>query len=218
MKKFLVPISLGAFLLICTAVWYFGHHRPAQQLLTAEPKRVYIPVPLAPNTVTAERHAHEVPHRHTDKPFRSETPEKGAATTESSTTSSLSDTTDTLYTAAEQTGMLDEGTVMQAEQFDTPHSHSHDVDPEAEARLEAAKVEFARASLYREEVKAKTEPKIIAHVNSLNAMSPEDQREHWEKFRNALLTLSIDDQDFDLDAYIQSFIEALIEYGYQPQY
>lgn len=32
-----------------TALWYFGHHRPAQKILTAEPKKVYKSTPLQSN-------------------------------------------------------------------------------------------------------------------------------------------------------------------------
>ena len=37
------------FLIGATALWYFGHHRPAQRILKVEPKTVYKSTPLQPN-------------------------------------------------------------------------------------------------------------------------------------------------------------------------
>lgn len=48
MRKYLMPIYIVFFLIGATALWYFGHHRPAQKILEAEPKRVYKSVPLQP--------------------------------------------------------------------------------------------------------------------------------------------------------------------------
>ena len=41
MKKFRRPVYIALFLIAGTAVWYFGHHRPAQKILKAEPEKVY---------------------------------------------------------------------------------------------------------------------------------------------------------------------------------
>ncbi len=48
MRKYLMPIYVVLFLIGATALWYFGHHRPAQKILKAEPKRVYKSTPLQP--------------------------------------------------------------------------------------------------------------------------------------------------------------------------
>lgn len=48
MRKYLMPIYVVLFLIGATALWYFGHHRPAQKILEAEPKRVYKSVTLQP--------------------------------------------------------------------------------------------------------------------------------------------------------------------------
>ena len=48
MRKYLMPIYVALSLIGATAVWYFGHHRPTQKILEAEPKRVYKSVPLQP--------------------------------------------------------------------------------------------------------------------------------------------------------------------------
>lgn len=41
MKNFCSPVYIALFLIAATAVWYFGHHRPAQEILKAEPEKVY---------------------------------------------------------------------------------------------------------------------------------------------------------------------------------
>ena len=41
MRKYPMLIYVVIFLIGATALWYFGHHRPAQRLLKAEPKKVY---------------------------------------------------------------------------------------------------------------------------------------------------------------------------------
>ena len=52
MRKYLMPIYVVLFLVGATALWYFGHHRPAQKILEAEPKRVYKSIPLQPKSLT----------------------------------------------------------------------------------------------------------------------------------------------------------------------
>ena len=52
MKRNLIPIYVALFLIGATALWYFGHHRPAQKILEAEPKRVYKSIPLQPTDLS----------------------------------------------------------------------------------------------------------------------------------------------------------------------
>ena len=54
MKKYLIPIYIVLFLIGATALWYFGHHRPAQKILEAEPKRVYKSIPLQPTDLSVK--------------------------------------------------------------------------------------------------------------------------------------------------------------------
>lgn len=50
MKKYPMLIYVVLFFIGATALWYFGHHRPAQKLLTAEPEMVYKSTPLQPSS------------------------------------------------------------------------------------------------------------------------------------------------------------------------
>ena len=54
MRKYLMPIYVALFLIGATALWYFGHHRPAQKILKAEPKRVYKSIPLQPTDLSVK--------------------------------------------------------------------------------------------------------------------------------------------------------------------
>ena len=55
MRKYPMPIYIVLFLIGATALWYFGHHRPAQRLLKAEPKKVYkSTTPLQPSRLSVE--------------------------------------------------------------------------------------------------------------------------------------------------------------------
>ena len=54
MKKYLFPIYVALFLIGATTLWYFGHHRPAQKILNAEPKKVYKSTPLPPKSLSVK--------------------------------------------------------------------------------------------------------------------------------------------------------------------
>ena len=54
MKKYGMPIYIALFFLGATALWYFGHHRPAQKTLEAEPKKVYKTTRLPPRDLSVK--------------------------------------------------------------------------------------------------------------------------------------------------------------------
>ena len=54
MRKSLTPIYIVLFLIGATALWYFGHHRPAQKILEAEPKKIYKSTPLPPKNLSVK--------------------------------------------------------------------------------------------------------------------------------------------------------------------
>ena len=51
MRKHRMPIYVVLFLIGATALWYFGHHRPAQKILGAEPIRVYKTTSVQPQNL-----------------------------------------------------------------------------------------------------------------------------------------------------------------------
>ena len=54
MKRYLIPIYIVLFLIGATALWYFGHHRPAQKILEAEPQKVYKSTSLQPEGLSVK--------------------------------------------------------------------------------------------------------------------------------------------------------------------
>ena len=54
MKKFRIPIYIAIFLIGGTSLWYFGHHRPAQKILTADPVKIYSGQPETVDTTQVE--------------------------------------------------------------------------------------------------------------------------------------------------------------------
>lgn len=54
MRKYLTLIYVLLFLIGATALWYFGHHRPAQRILKTEPKTVYKTTSLQPNDLSVK--------------------------------------------------------------------------------------------------------------------------------------------------------------------
>lgn len=54
MRKYLTPIYVVLFLIGAIALWYFGHHRPAQKILEAEPKKIYKSTALPPKGLSAK--------------------------------------------------------------------------------------------------------------------------------------------------------------------
>ena len=54
MKRYFMPIYVALFLIGATALWYFGHHRPAQKILEAEPQKVYKSTPLQPEGLSVK--------------------------------------------------------------------------------------------------------------------------------------------------------------------
>ena len=54
MRKYPMPIYIVLFLIGATALWYFGHHRPAQKILESEPKKIYKSTPLPPKSLSVK--------------------------------------------------------------------------------------------------------------------------------------------------------------------
>ena len=212
MKKILFPTCLVTLSLVSiTALWYFGHHRPAMEILKTEPKKVYKEtIPITPDSPAVKQPSIETTaHVHEDETGI----EPPKATIDVTTDSSVSASTSTLSEGP--SGVANENTVSANEHKNEQHSHLHEGDPQAEAKLEAVKAELALAQQHLKETKAEVEPKLISHANRLNAMSPEEQREYWRKFRAFLAKYS---PELDLDETIQEFRNGLIKYGYQPRY
>ena len=217
MKTFHVTIYIVLFVLGVTALWYFGHHRPAQKILKAPPKVVYKAItPVGKNIETAKAPAQ--PISHSDNPAGlapSETQTETPRTTEQKTD------TETLIDApnGEEPPMANDQTVSPLE----------DTQSQEEAEAERAERESRRAE--REAVR-QSELEFLenAEIEKLrmagemtgffSTLSVEEQRAHFQMFERIVyqdiprLHPGEDTQE-DLDRLWNSVLESLILVGYR---
>ena len=214
MKKFNVTIYVVIFVLGATALWYFGHHRPTQQILNAEPKKVYKPVPI-PTTRTIEgSHAHprSYTHDHNDNLGTPETQTETPLTTEQKTDTAPMDAPN----AESQPLMANENTVSPHEHTEGQDSHSQE---EAERAERAAALKSEQEYLENAEI---TKLRMASEtLDFLNTMSVEEQRAYF-KMCEKMVYNDIprlhpgEDTQEDLDRLWNSVLSSLILVGYTP--
>ena len=216
MKNFLVPIYIVIFFLSATAFWYFGHHRPAQQILNAEPKHVYISVPI-PTTRTIEdshAHQHSYTHDHNDNLDTPETQTETPLTSEQKT-----DTTPIDVPSVEsQPLMATENTVSPHEHTEEQHSHSQEETERAAARAAARKLEQQEFLENAEITKLQMASEMADFFNTL---SIEEQRAHFKMCEEIVYSdiprlFPGEDTPEDLDRLWNSVLSSLIAIGYTP--
>lgn len=186
MKRFLVPIYLFLFLLSSTAIWYFGHYRPAQAILKAEPKKVYKETLVAPAAKIIEKQA-TADHAH-----QGVTPGQGDTDINRFYTSSLTlESTDTVGADTVLQSQNDvEGILPPHKHTESEHSHSQE-----ELAAEAAEFEMIRAETAEMLANAKGEleaaqpllkegARMIA--THLSQMPQEEQRAFLNEYRNMI--------------------------------
>ena len=61
MKKIRTPTYIALFLIGATSLWYFGHHRPTQKILTETPIKVYSGLPETVDATQVETHSSVTP-------------------------------------------------------------------------------------------------------------------------------------------------------------
>lgn len=230
MKKFIVPIYLVLFFIGGAALWYFGHHRPAQKLLNAAPKIIYKPpAPITQETATAkqstiEKHVHDSPD---------ETEVSTVMNQENTVKAPNAEEILPPVTApSTPKKVADEGTVSEH-----PQTHSQE---EIESENAEFKVLMAEVFRYKEHLAAGRErtqaikdrqyPKLLLHLES---KSPEEQRALFLQAENYLynefpktpagsrmlrLSKDLGFVEFSelLDIGWKSMLDTLAEYGYTP--
>ena len=222
MKKLSTLAYLALLLIGATALWYFGHHRPAQKILTAEPQKIYRPVtPLATDTSAAKQQIAGT------NPVHSAPQE----TREPSVTEIDNGTSATLISDVPNTGIENQNEVKGTKHGDTQHEHAH---AEAISMSEKIKMmerehneiidralQLSEAALSR----VKAAPKMIAAT--LNQMPLEEQRALLNECRKTTYSqisqVYIPEQISHLfpdradmtDQVWNTFIDALAEHGYR---
>ena len=186
MKKFLVPIYLFLFLLSATAIWYFGHHRPAQTILKAGPKKVYKGTLAAPEAQTVEKQATA------DRAHPGVTLGQSATEIDGFSTPSLTpESTDTVGSDTIIQSQNDvERTLTPHEHTESQHSHSQEDLAAEAAEFEMIRVEIAEMLANAKGAIEATQPllkegaRMIA--THLNQMPQEEQRAFLNEYRNMI--------------------------------
>ena len=213
MKNFLVPIYIVIFLLSATALWYFGHHRPAQQILNAEPKHVYISVPIIPKIEIEASKAHLPSYTHDHKTEDLQTQTATPLTIRQKTSTDRIDPTNNETIVESQTAM---------EINDDPHHehHSHSKEEiESERTRRKAFRESAQEYLERAEVEKLRMASEMADF--FNTLSIEEQRAHFKMCEEIVYSdiprlFPGEDTPEDLDRLWNSVLSSLIAIGYTP--
>ena len=214
MKNFLVPIYIFTFLIGATALWYFGHHRPAQQIQNAEPKHVYTPVPITPGIVTEEsqeieesqEHLH--PHTHDDTVEDLQTPIPLETELDKNTDSiveiPMEINDDTTY---EQHSHSPEEIAAERAEYETRRAESAAFRKAAQEYLENAEIERLRMA-------GET-------ASFFNTLSVEEQQAYF-KICEDIVYNDIprlhpgEDTQADLDRLWNTVLSSLIAVGYTP--
>ena len=181
MKKLSSLAYLALFLIVATVLWYFGHHRPAQEILTAEPRKIYRPVtPLATDTSTAKQQTAGTNPVHS-------APEE---TIEPSVTEIDNGTSRASIADVPNTGIENQNDVKGTKHADTQHEHAHEKTISVSEKLKRMEREhneiidrarqLSEAALSR----AKADSKMIAAT--LNQMPLEEQRALLNELRKSI--------------------------------
>ena len=229
MKKF-IPTSLVLFLIGGTALWYFGHHRPTQKLLTAEPQKVYKVTTPQPSDTAAvkqqsiEKHAHEHPDG-----------------TEVSTV--MNQENDAINPNAKE--FLPTGTTPSTPNNGandgTENEHSQtlsreeieDKNAEFKALMAEIRLEREARAAGRERTQEIKDRKVPGFVRQLESKSPEEQRAFFLGFKNYVYSDFLNtsagaqvhrvNEALDnveptelLDIAWNSLLDMLADYGYTP--
>ena len=230
MRKFTVPTYLVLFLLMGgTALWYFGHHRPAQKALKAEPKKVYKPAaPITQDTATAkqrsiEKHAHEPPDgTEVSTVMNQENTARNPNAEEILPTDTAPSTPD---------NVANEGTASEH-----PHTHSREENEAENAEFKALMAEVFRYKEHlaagRKRAQDVKDRKVPEFVHRLESKSPEEQRALFLQIKNYVyndflktpagsrvlgLSKDLDVETSELlDIGWNSLLETLADYGYTP--
>ncbi len=188
MKKLSVLAYLVLFLIVATALWYFGHHRPSQEILRAEPQKIYRSVtPLATDTSAAKKQTAGTNPVHS-------APEE---TIEPSVTEIDNGTSPASVSDVSNTGIENQNDVKGTQPGDTQHEHAHEeaismsekikmMEKETYETIDSA-IQLSEAAL--SQVKAAS--KMIAAT--LNQMPLEEQRALLNDVRKTIYSEASED-------------------------
>lgn len=215
MKKYRVPTYLILLLLGAATFWYFGHHRPAQKILKAEPKKVYpsvTPQTQKAGTLPAELHSADTsPHTHEeDTPLVSDTEH---------TATPLSPKQSDLRENAEPK----EDTASSPNSEATTHTHTLSKE-EQEARQQwKTDIENELEQIQKEtfEILREAMPIIVEHLNTLppdkqQAFLKETKTEMFNHLQQIPELEYLRDNPEFIEKGWKMYLDMLAEAGYTP--
>ena len=188
MKKLSTLAYFALFSIAATALWYFGHHRPTQEILRAEPQKIYRSVtPLATDTSPAKKQTAETNPGHSP---REETREPSVTEINKGISpSSISDVSNT--------GIQNQNDVKGTKHADTQHKHGHEEVISVSEKIRMMEKEtyeiIDRARHLSEAAlsQVKAGSKMIAAT--LNQMPLEEQRALLNEFRKTIYSEASED-------------------------
>lgn len=214
MKEFRIPIYLVLFLVATTTLWYFGHHRPAQNILQMEPQKVY------DTNSSLKSKDSTMAQRTTGTKGRSSTDEKPTVSPnyqDGNTVDSLSESTE----IKDRNAPSNPPTSKQTETIQQD-SQTQEEDMAAQAELKALMAEIDTRlelnQIYISESKTKMSQEAHGIVNHLNSLSVEEQQNLllWVK-DNFYADVLLENPDRDkavLDDVWKNFLELFVGVGY----
>lgn len=217
MNKFRIPIYFIFFLSGTTIIWYFGHHRPEQNILQTEPKKVYNTKPplKSKNSIMTKRTTETIE--------RSQTDEKSIVSPtyqDDNTVDSLSESTEIkdptalsnkdIRSTSKQTEIIKKDSQTQ-EEAAAAQSEVKALMAEIDARLELNQS-------YISESKNKIKQEAHGIVDHLNSLPLEEQQNLllWVKvkFYTDVLLENPDRNKAVLDKVWDDFLELFVGAGY----
>ena len=193
MKRYLFPIYVALFLIGATALWYFGHHRPAQRLLKAEPKKIYKSTPLQPKGLSVK----PVPADAIQEPREKDTDIEVEGVDNAATPEKMDSNRD----QAEVTD-IDELVLQEDLSVDDPAAaEAFEKYVKAEADYQAAQERLKKVFPFKD-----TDPAVSATHEAKEALAESDYQAVMEELNEVLV--SFERMDFD---QIKSAVEAFRE-------
>ena len=213
MKKFRFPIYIALFLVVATAIWYFGHYRANEKIQKVEPTKVYkTTTPVTPDAQTIKLPPTEsVRQVHSD-----ETDIELPAPPESVAIDPTPKSTDTIDDSNPEGSKA--APLVSSETAEAEHPHS----PE--------EIESDRSKQLRKDAAAALEEAAViqkqAHIqlaNRLSAMPVEKQVEALKTMKEAMLygqhpvtQEPLFERTEEANAAWKAFFNGIIKAGYTP--
>ncbi len=190
MKKYLIPIYITLFMIGVVALWYFGHHRPVQKILQAEPQTVYKSTSRQPSDLSVK----PIPSDSTQVLPDEDTDTEGESIDNASTPENMDNNQE--WGAGADKLVLQEDPLV-----DDPAAEAYEKYASAELEYQAAQETLKKVFPFKN-----TDPAMSAAKEAKEAISKSDYQVGIEKLTTVLTAF----ENMDT-AQIESAVEAYKE-------